>query len=70
MTAPAVDPLAYVLHRVQRVVGVGAAADDSAVAVVTRFLSGAGPGWLRDRPEHLRLDVLTACELVGRRRAP
>jgi hypothetical protein len=69
VTASALDPLGYVLHSVQRVVGPGTEAEDSAVAVVTRFLSGGEPGWLRHRPEHVRLDVLTVCELLGRRRA-
>ena len=69
MSAAPVDPLGYVLPRVQRVVGVGAEADDSALAVVTRFLTGGEPDWLRSQPGLLRLDVLTVCEVLDRRRA-
>ena len=69
MAAGVVDPLAHVLARAQRVLGVGPDAEDGALAVAVRFLVDDEPRWLRGRPEVLRLDVLTVCELVARRRA-
>ena len=67
--APPIDHLAHVLGRLHRLVGMGAAAEDLAVTVVTRFLTGDEPAWLRGRAEHVRLDVLTVHGLLAARRS-
>ncbi len=69
VTTAALDPLAHVLGRLQRVLGVGALAEDTAVAVAHRFVTADEPAWLRGRPEAVRLDVLTVCAVLAGRRA-
>ena len=68
MTAASLDPLTHVLGRLHGVLGSGAPADDTALAVVTRFLTTSEPTWLRARPDTLRLDVLTVSAVLAGRR--
>ncbi|SDN84567.1 hypothetical protein SAMN05660199_00829 [Klenkia soli] len=68
MTATALDPLGHVLGRLQRLLGVGVPAEDLAVSVVTRFLTGDEPTWLRRCTEEVRLDVLTVHGVLAARR--
>jgi hypothetical protein len=63
-----VDHLALVLSRLHRLMGAGVPAEDLAVRVVTRFLTGDEPEWLRGREEQVRLDVLTMHGLLAARR--
>lgn len=63
-----IDVLAVVLGRVRRALGDSAASDDVSLRAAAAFLTRSGPAWVQRADDTVRLDVLTAIEVLRHRR--